>query len=304
MKKTHDVKFIIYQSLYILVISIIAIKHANLDLNQVIDAEGKEISFISEDSLRKLYELIKIMKLVDTTNYVIIDKKVLEENEKLAELYRSQPPIPDITGMVKLLPGQRITTLTPEEEKKIEEIKRDPGEMKDIRIGNITMVQFHKNVLNNPYDEPLEVVGITTIPAKSTGSFVTGGQSEVVVKVGGQTKTITLKPKEKPKISISRIASMGEDTRVTTLQGTTCFRVTVEDPYPEDLKVSYSGPITVKQNGSAYDVTLNAFTSRAQFDNFTENKSSPYSLGFTFSCVDNIAGYKVTAQQSFIFGDY
>jgi hypothetical protein len=304
MKKAHDVKFIIYQSLYILVISIIAIKHANLDLNQVIDAEGKEISFISEDSLRKLYELIKIMKMVDTTNYVIIDKKVLEENEKLAELYRSQPPVPDITGMVKLMPGQRITTLTPEEEKKIEEIKRDPGEMKDIRIGNITMVQYHKNVLNNPYDEPLEVVGIATIPPKSTGSFVTAGQNEVVVKVGGQTKTISLKPKEKPKISISRIASMSEDTRVTTLQGTTCFRVTIDDPYPEDLKVSYSGPITVKQSGSAYDVTLNAFTSRAQFDNFTENKSSPYSLGFTFTCVDNIAGFKVTAQQSFIFGDF
>lgn len=304
MKKAHDVKFIIYQSLYILVISIIAIKHANLDLNQVIDAEGKEISFISEDSLRKLYDMIKTLRFVDTNYYVIISKEELEKDKRLAELFKNQPPIPDISGMIRLQPGQRITTLTPEEEKKIEEIKRDPGEMKDIRIGNITMVQYHKNVLNNPYDEPLEVVGLATIPPKSTGSFVTGGQSEVVVKVGGQTKTITLKPKEKPKISISRIAAMGEDTRVTTLQGTTCFRVTVDDPYPEDLKVSYSGPITVKQSGSAYDVTLNAFTSRAQFDNYTENKSSPYSLGFTFTCVDNIAGYKVTAQQSFIFGDF
>ena len=68
MKRKGDVKFIIYQYLYILVICIIAIKHENLDLVPVM--ESKE-DIISEDSLRKLYDAIKYLRFVDTSKYVL-----------------------------------------------------------------------------------------------------------------------------------------------------------------------------------------------------------------------------------------
>ena len=41
-RKNRDVKFIIYQSLYIFVISVLALKGANLDLTEVVSKE-KEI---------------------------------------------------------------------------------------------------------------------------------------------------------------------------------------------------------------------------------------------------------------------
>jgi hypothetical protein len=177
--------------------------------------------------------------------------------------------------------------------------------MQEIRIGNISLTQFTQNSLNNPYDVPMEIVGITTIPAKSTKTFTTGGESSVVIKVGSSTKTVELKPNQKPKISFQRIASMGEDTRVTQLQSSVCYRVTIEDDFPGQLDIKFSGPITFKEKGNyTYDVTMNAFSSKAAFDNFTENKSSPYSTGFTVTVADKIAGHKIAGQQSFIFGEW
>jgi hypothetical protein len=189
-------------------------------------------------------------------------------------------------------------------ELKKEEEKKDPGEMQEIRIGSISLTQYTSNTLNNPYDVPLEVVGITTIPPKSTKTFETGGQGSVVIKVGSSSKTVELKPNEKPKINFQRIASMGEETRVTSLQSSVCYRVTISDDFPGQLDVKFSGPVTVKQSGNTYDITMNGFSSKAAFDNFTENKSAPYSLGFTVTVTDKIAGHKIAGQNSFYFGEW
>jgi len=302
MRKNRDVKFIIYQALYIFIICIVAIKGANLDLKPVMDAKD----YISEDSLRSLFEIIKTLRFVDTNYYVIISKEELERDKRLADLYKNQPPIPDLSGMVRLSPGQRITTITPEEEKKIEELrKEEPSEMTEIRIGSISLTQYTLNTLNNPYDVPLEIVGVTTIPPKSTKTFETGGQSSVVIRVGTSNKTVELKPNIKPKIGFQRISSMGEETRVTSLQSSVCYRVTIDDDFPGQLDIKFTGPISFKQvSASTFDITMNGFGSKAAFDNFTEGKDSPYSLGFTVSVSDKIAGHKITGQNSFVFGEW
>jgi hypothetical protein len=301
MKKDKDVKFIIYQSLYIFVVCVIAIKGANLDLVKVLEDDGTPKAHISEDSLQILLEMLKKAIIVDTTRFAIVDKNLLKENEKLRELVQQT--------QVQISSSPISITQPQIEQPKIEEVKpeekKDPGEMQEIRIGNIVLHQYTQNTLNNPYDTPLEVVGITTIPAKSTKTFETGGQSSVVIKVGNTSKTVELRPNEKPKIGISRIASMGEDTRVATLQSTTCFRVTISDDFPGQLDVKFSGPITVKNAGqNTYDITMNAFGSKSAFDNYTENKDSPYSVGFTVTVSDKIAGHKITGQNSFIFGEW
>jgi hypothetical protein len=177
--------------------------------------------------------------------------------------------------------------------------------MQEIRIGNIQLTQYTLNTLNNPYDTPLEVVGITSIPPKSSKTFQTGGQSTLIIKVGNQSKTVELKDNEKPKISMQRVASMGEDTRATYLQSSTCYRVTIDDDFPGQLDIKFNGPVTVKtQSATTFDVTMNAFGSKSAFDNFTDNKDSPYSVGFTVSVTDKIAGHKITGQNSFIFGEW
>jgi len=270
---------------------------------QVIEDDGTPKAHITEDSLQKLLDILKIAIIVDTTRFAIVDKNLLVENEKLRTLVQQTQL--SVTSTMPISISQPQIEQPKIEEIKKEEEKKDPGEMQEIRIGNIILHQFTQNTLNNPYDTPLEVVGVTTIPPKSTKSFETGGQSSVVIKVGNTSKTVELKPNEKPKINISRIASMGEDTRVTHLQSTTCFRVVVSDDFPGQLDVKFSGPVTVKNAGqNTFDVTMNAFGSKSAFDNFSENKDSPYSVGFTVSVSDKIAGHKITGQNSFIFGEW
>jgi hypothetical protein len=297
LKKQKDVKFIIYQSLYIFVVCVVAIKGANLNLTQVVEDDGTPKPQITMDSLEKLYEVLKLSVMVDTSRFVIVPKSLLAENERLQQIVQNMPKI-DISQYV-------LKTQVPDIQKPPDiEKKEEPSETKEIRIGQISMTQYTLNTLNNPYDVPLEVVGITTIPPKSTKTFETGGQSSVVIKVGSSSKTVELKPNQKPKISFQRIASMGEDTRVSELQRTVCYRVTIDDDFPGQLDVKFTGPVTVKQQGTAYDITLNAFSSKAAFDNFTDNKDSPYSLGFTVTVTDKIAGHKITGQNSFIFGEW
>ena len=304
MKKQKDVKFIIYQALYIFVVCVIAIKGANLDLTQVVEDDGKPKVFLSPDSLQKLYEIIKKSIIVDTNLYVIIKKEDLEKmDDKIKQLV--------VNPMNVQVSSSQVTSFTTnnpqiqQQEIKKEEEKKDPGEMQEIRIGNIQLTQYTNNTLNNPYDTPLEVEGITSIPPKSSKTFQTGGQSTVTIKVGNSTKTIELKPNEKPKINMQRVASMGEDTRVSQLQSSVCYRVTVSDDFPGQLDVKFNGPVTVKTVGTGvYDITINAFGSKSAFDNFTDGKDSPYSVGFTVSVSDNIAGHKITGQNSFIFGEW
>jgi hypothetical protein len=303
MKRGKDVKFIIYQSLYIFVVCVVAIKGANLNLTQVVEDDGTPKPQITMDSLEKLYEVLKLSVIVDTSRYVVVPKELLKENERLQQIVQNMPQI-DLNSYMPKVDMSQYIKVTPEEKKLLEEKKEEPSEMKEIRIGNIRMTQYTLNTLNNPYDVPLEVVGITTIPPKSTKTFETGGQSSVVIRVGSSSKTIELSPNQKPQIHFQRIASMGEDTRVTSLQRSVCYRVTIEDDFPGQLDVKFTGPITVKQQGTTYDVTLNAFSSKAAFDNFTDNKDSPYSLGFTVTVTDKIAGHKMTGQNSFYFGEW
>jgi hypothetical protein len=302
MKKQKDVKFIIYQALYIFVVCVIAIKGANLDLTQVVEDDGKPKVFLSPDSLQKLYEIIKRSVIVDTNLYVIIKKSDLEKmDDKIKQLV-----VNPMNVQISSSPINTFTTnLDKQPEIKKEEEKKDPGEMQEIRIGNIQLTQYTNNTLNNPYDTPLEVEGITSIPPKSSKTFQTGGQSTVTIKVGNSTKTIELKPNEKPKINMQRVASMGEETRVSQLQSSVCFRVTISDDFPGQLDVKFNGPVTVKTVGTGvYDITMNAFGSRSAFDNFTDGKDAPYSVGFTVSVSDNIAGHKITGQNSFTFGEW
>lgn len=303
MKKAKDVKFIIYQSLYIFVVCVVAIKGANLNLTQVVEDDGRPKPQITMDSLEKLYEVLKLSVIVDTTRFVVVPKELLAENERLQQIVQNMPKI-DLNMYMPKLDMSQYTKVTPEQRKLLEEKREEPTEMQEIRIGNIKMTQFTLNTLNNPYDVPLEVVGITTIPPKSTKTFETGGQSSVVIRVGSSTKTVELSPNQKPKINFQRIAAMGEGTKVTELQRTVCYRVSIDDDFPGQLDVKFTGPVTVKQQGSSYDITLNAFSSKAAFDNFTDGKDSPYTLGFTVSVTDKIAGHKITGQNSFIFGEW
>ena len=307
-RNNRDVKFIIYQSLYIFVICVIALKGANLDLTEVMPKDNV-VQKSYADSLKAYIDSLLALGLVpkiniDTTKTSNADPRLVAELQQKLMVMQTQMSITQTTPNLNTNTNPRVdqqqpNVVTPPE------VKKDPGEMQEIRIGNIILYQYTQNTLSNPYDTPLEISGITTIPPKSSKTFETGGQSSVTIKVGNSTKTVELKPNEKPKISMQRLTTMGEGVSAKTLQSVTGYRVIISDDFPGQLDVKFSGPVDVKtlSNGT-YDVTMRAFGSKNAFDNFAEGKDSPYSIGFTVTVTDKIAKQTVTGQNSFIFGDW
>ena len=306
-RNNRDVKFIIYQSLYIFVICVIALKGANLDLTEVMPKDNV-VQKSYADSLKAYIDSLLALGLVpkidiDTTKTSNADPRLVAQLQQKLIVMQTQMSVTQTTPNLNTTTNPKVDIQQPNVTP--QEVKKDPGEMQEIRIGNIVLTQYTQNTLNNPYDTPLEIVGITSIPPKSTKSFETGGQSSVTIKVGNSTKTVELKPNEKPKISMQRLTNMGPDVSVKTLQSVTGFRVVITDDFPGQLDVKFSGPVDVKtlSNGT-YDVTLRAFGSKNAFDNFAEGKDSPYSIGFTVTVTDKIAKQTVTGQNSFQFGDW
>lgn len=311
MKKNRDVKFIIYQMLYIFVVCVIALKGANLDLTEVIQKE-KVVEKEYADSLKKILDSLLALGLVPEIKFDTTKKFTNpEELRKQLEITRQQL----LVVQSQVNPNLSVTTTSPnvnltpqqiqQQQQQQDEQIIEPKEVQEIRIGNVVLIQFAEQSLSNPYDQPMEVVGITTIPPKSTKSFVTGGQSTIVLKVGTTSKTITTKPNEKPKISLQRLVPAGENVSIRSIQGTVGYRVTINDDFPGNLDVNFSGPVTVNQSGpNTYDVTLNFLKSKTAFDNYTDNKESPYSVGFQVSLKDKIAGHALTQTGVFQFGEW
>jgi hypothetical protein len=301
MKKKNDVKFIIYQSLYIFIICVIAIKGASIDLTEVEERRMKG----------------ETLAEIDTVDNVVIDKKEFAGYIKLSpgQLVVTKEEYDKNTQEftpVNISTGQLYTTNNPDPVTRPEEIIKENPERpdKDIKINisdyanKLNLTQFTAVSVNNPFDQAMEFAG-RNIPPKSAGSITLGGDNVMVMKVGSSTATINIKPNQKPVISFNRIATMNDETKVTTLQRTTCYRVTITDDFPDQLDVKFSNGVTVKEVGKKiYDVTLNAFSSIASFDNFTDGKSSPYSLGFTVTVTDKLAKHVQTGQQQFIFGEW
>jgi len=296
MKKSKDVKFIIYQALYIFVVCVIAIKGANLDLSQVVEDDGKPKVILSPEAMDSIQDLLSRSVIVDTNKFAIVDKKLLQDNEKMRELVRQT-----------MVSNTSFTSNNPIVEKQVIQDKTEVVEQKlekEIVIGNIELFQYHVNAINNQGDNPITVAG-TTIPPHSTGRVTLGGESTVTITAGDKSKTVSVKENKKPQISFQRVTSMGEDAKVSNLQRNVGFRVTVSDDFSEQLDVKFNGAVSVVDRGNGvYDVTLNAFGSKSAFDNFTDSKEAPYNVGFTVAVTDRLSGHKITGQQTFTFGEW
>ncbi|KXK04113.1 MAG: hypothetical protein OZ913_09405 [Ignavibacteriaceae bacterium] len=304
--KDRDVKFVIYQVLYIFVICVIALKGANLDLEEVIEKETV-VEREYADSLKKYLDSLIALGLVPKID-IDTTLKFSNPEELRQKLQQTQMQLSQITQKMSLTVNQTNPTVTPQvqqeeipEEKK-EEIPKEPSEVTDIRIGSIELTQYTQNTLNNPYDLPLEIVGITTIPPKSTKTFTTGGQSSVTIRVGSSTKTVSLKPNDNPRIIVQKVADVGSYRSLTRVTG---FRVTVEDDFPGQLQISVTGPVSVTQSGKVLDIKLNqTIGSESQFDQIYGNQEPPYRINFSVNVKDKVSGKTVSNGGSFVFSEY
>src|SRR5512135_3418779 len=116
VQKNRDSKFIIYQVLYIFVITVLALKGANLDLNRVVRTDE-----VVEKSVRD-----SLMVLLDSLTArgikfdVKVEENALEENAELKmKLASLNTKMKDLTEKIKEIPPEKPEEKPVEKEQEI-----------------------------------------------------------------------------------------------------------------------------------------------------------------------------------------
>ncbi len=272
MRTTNrDSKFIIYQVLYIFVITVLALKGADLDLSRVVKKE-QAVDVSVRDSLVALIDSLYSLGL----NFDIkIVENAAEENVELKQKLAS------LNKTVNLL-NERIKEIPPEERNPIIE---EPPE-KEQTLGQLplsiqqTFIQNTWNVAKNNGNVPSYIFDprnmgqpIAIIQPGKESKFDLTDQSEIIVKFGNQQEKMKVLPNKPPQIKIEKVTTKmdGDEIYVKDLQRVTGFNVTIIDERPDQLKVIHTGPISVTgpvrtANGNlVYNVSLNLATYRRPF---------------------------------------
>lgn len=311
INKNRDSKFVIYQVLYIFVITVLALKGADLDLRRVA-LEEETVQKSVRDSLSALLDSIYALGL---DFKIEIDPNLPVENEelkrKLADLNRK---VQDLNKIVEEIPPPKEEPEIVEEQK----IMQSPISAKQ------TFIQYTWNMARNTGSVPANIVDtrsgqtIAVVPPGQEKRFDLLDQEEIIIKFGTQEERVKVIPNKPPEIKIERVTTRMNASRiyVRELQRITVFKVTIIDARPDQLKVTYTGPISVTgpqrdgSNNLVYNVSLNiASTERAyndwldKFGNLRE-PDGRYKVNFFFTAVDERSKDRVQVGDSFFFTDF
>ena len=298
MKKGRDVKFIIYQVLYIFVVCVISIKGADISLEEVINKDVVvEKSFA--DSLKSFIDSLLALGLVPEIHVDTNKKYTAEDMSKLlAEL-----------NQLKVTVQQNPIIRQPDIMKpKEQEPKKDEKQEIKANVQGVELTQYTSTTIRNPYNDNLEILAdgklLANIAPKASAKITIMGESSVTFKVGSASDTKRTKENQVPQISITRVGSGGEDASLRSVQNSVGFRVGIIDDFPQNLDVNFSGPVTTKQVGpTTFDVTLNLLGSQQAFDSWTKGKDSPYRVSFTVHVKDRLnPKHDLRQAGTFIFG--
>ena len=308
IKKERDAKFIIYQVLYIFVITVLALKGADLNLREVV-SKDQTVNKSVRDSLVVLIDSLyaqgsKFEIKVDSSK---IENKELKE--KLVALNR------------------RLQEIKPPE-KKEEPVKPEEKEQTKLQSPiSITQILYQDtwNIVKNSGNVPAEIYDpanpakpIVVIPAGEEKKFDIENQSSLILKFGSQEEILKTPPRRPPTVRISKVTTKmeGSDIYVQDLQRTTVFTVTIVDNRPDQLSVSYTGPISVSgplrdANGNlVYNVSLKIASSQAKFNDWVDkfgdlqDANGRYKANFFFTVVDKKANHRVQVGDTFYFTDF
>jgi hypothetical protein len=303
-KHNRDVKFIIYQVLYIFVIVVLTMKGADLNLQKVLTEEDA-VKKTYADSLKKYIDSMLALGLVP--------KIELDSLRNLADLKNFIPPvIPQmpVTGVL-IQPGN--VQISQEDyiklkEKEKEEPKQEIPNNENIVLPTVPLVQFTKNSLKNNGSGDLQVLGdgtlLATIGPGQQGTFQVMGQKTITYKQGGQSRNVNTKENQKPEVIVQTVRAGGEEASLRELQSVVGFRITIKDDYPQ-YKVTISGPVKFEDKGNGvYDIKLVYAGSKSEFEARTGNMSAPFKASFSVTVKDEIAGHTVQRSGQYTFGDW
>ena len=232
-RRERDSKFVIYQVLYIFVITVLALKGADLDLRRVA-LEDETVRVSVRDSLMSVLDSLYALG-IDFS--IKIDPNVIVENEEmrqqLAEMNRKLEAVKDYVPPPK------------EEEKPKEETKEEQIKMQLPISLKQTFIQHTWNTARNSGTVPTSILDprdrktIATIPPGQEVKFDLTDQTEVIVAFGSQEERVKVGPNKPPEIKIERVTTkMNSRTiYVQELQRITAFTVTIIDNRPEVIEM-------------------------------------------------------------------
>jgi len=312
VNKSRDSKFVIYQVLYIFVITVLALKGADLDLRRVA-LEEETVNKQVRDSLIAVLDSLYALG-IDFS--IKIDPNVVVENEQMREQLAS------LNKKLEIL--KDYVPPTPEEEKKVEVVEEQTQLQSPISVKQ-TFIQHTWNIARNTgtvqasvYDPRNMNTPLVTVPAGQEKKFDLTDQTEVVLKFGSQEERIKVLPNKAPEVKIERVTTKmnGSDIYVKDLQRISVFKVTVIDQRPDQLKVSWAGPIAVSgptkdSNGNLiYNVSLKIASTENSFDDWLDRNGNlresdgRYKVNFFFTVVDEKSKDRVQVGDSFFFTEF
>jgi hypothetical protein len=315
IRKNSDTKFIIYQVLYIFVITVLALKGANLDLSRVV----KKDSVVSKSVRDSLVALIDTLYRKGVNFNIKIDENAAVENVELKE------KLAHMNERVAVLTKEVRETPVPEAPKVKEELQEQTKILQSPLAISQTFIQNTWNKARNTGNIPTYIYDarnmsnpITIVPPGQEKVFDLTDQKEIVVKFGSQEQRVTVNPRRPSEIKITRATTKmdASDIYVTELQRITGFTVTIIDDRPDQLKVSYTGPISVNgptkdaKGNMVYQVSLNIASNEQKFNDWADKNTDlrtsdgKYKANFFFTTVDQRTKNRVQVGDAFYFTDY
>jgi len=212
----------------------------------------------------------------------------------------------------------------PPDEKKEQKVEEQTLLQSPISVKQ-TFIQYTWNIARNTGSVPASIYDpknmntpIVTVPAGQERKFDLTDQTEVVLKFGSQEERIKVLPNKPPEVKIERVTTKMNSANiyVNELQRITVFKVTVIDQRPDQLKVTYTGPISVTgpvkdSNGNLiYNVSLKIANTENAFDAWLDKNGGlreadgRYKVNFFFNVVDEISKDRVQVGDSFFFTEF
>jgi hypothetical protein len=311
-RKNRDAKFIIYQVLYIFVITVLALKGADLNLKEVI-SKDKAVSNSVRDSLMavidSLYAHGNKFEIKVDPNVVVENKFLLQKlsslNKQLADI---KPPVKEIHTVLEQKPVVPEQTLLQSPISISQTFLQNTWNIAK-NTGNVQAAIYSPNDMNNP---------IVVIPANQEKKFDLKNENQVILKFGNQQQTINVLPMHLPEIRIVRSTTKMDASTiyVQDLQRITDFNVTIKYARTDQLKITYTGPISVSgpfknNNGDmVYNVTLKLAANNQRYQDWLDHNgnnrdaSGRYKTNFFFTAIDEKSKANVVIGDTFYFTDF
>ncbi|MGE5429628.1 MAG: hypothetical protein ACM3QX_01035 [Syntrophomonadaceae bacterium] len=316
VRKNRDSKFVIYQVLYIFVITVLAIKGAGLDLGEVISKNDAIKRSVRDSLVTVIDSLSAIGAKFDlrveenmAVENVELKRKIESLSENMASLSKRVKDTPKIEESQVSKPGEEVKETLPVNSPLAEGQK---------------FIQNTWNMAKNSGSVPVDIVDpsggglITRIAPGEQKKFDLTGQRQVILRFSGREERVEVMPKRPPEIRIDNVSvkMKGSEIYAQDLQKTTVFKVTINTPRPEDLNIAYSGPITASgpvkdsKGNLIYNVSLKLAPNEEKFDEWMD-KTRPlregdgrYKVNFFFVAIDKITKTRVQVGDSFYFTSF